>query len=212
MHTRWMRVVVMGLGSLGLPLGAMADEVPATNQHAAARSAQHVPAGEQPDLTLLDRLASTYTTPKAVATFLRNNFTFTRDEDLFGEPDRWQSPEEFASRKVGDCEDFALLAQALLRRNGIEAYLLSVFGEGGYAHTVCVFVDERGRYNVIDVGKIRYPHAKSLNTLASWLYPAWTVGGIAEQDGAHGRLVKSLTNPYPASLIALANPVTAFQF
>ena len=85
---------------------------------------------------VLARLANTYTTPKAIAGFLRRAFTFKRDADLFGMEDRWQSPEEFLARKVGDCEDYALLAQALLRRNGIEAYIVSLFGHEGYAHTV----------------------------------------------------------------------------
>ena len=147
-----------------------------------------------------------------MAAFLHQAFTFQRDETLFGEADRWQSPEEFVARKAGDCEDYALLARALLRRNGIEASLFSVFGKEGYAHTVCVFVDHRGRYNVIDVDKLRVLEAKSLERVASWLSPAWTVGGIAEQVGAHGQMVKQLTNSHPASFHALTDPIANISF
>ena len=155
---------------------------------------------------LLVQLASTYTTPKAVATLLRDEFTFKRDEELFGETDHWQSPEEFLKRKAGDCEDYALLAQAILRLNGIEAYVVSLFGREGYAHTVCVFKDERGRYNLIDVDKIRYPKTTSLEALASWLYPAWTSGGVVEQAGLRGRMIQRITNPHPVSPLAFADP------
>ena len=146
----------------------------------------------------LDHLAHQYTDPKAIASFLRHEFTFTRDEDLFGEADRWQSPEEFLTRKAGDCEDYALLAKALLERNWITAYVFSLFGDDNYAHTVCVFLDEHGRYNVINQDQVRYYRAKSLEALASALHPGWTFGGIVEQDGLRGRFVKRITNVHPA--------------
>lgn len=146
----------------------------------------------------LDQLAHQYTTPKAIAGFLQHDFTFQRDDDLFGEADRWQSPEEFLARKTGDCEDYALLAKALLERNWITAHILSLFGDDGYAHTVCVFLDEHGRYNVINQDHVRYYRATSLEALASALHPGWTFGGIAEQDGTHGRFVQRITNAHPA--------------
>ena len=204
MHTRWM-IVVMGIGLLGMPLGAAAEDTPVA--YAALPGALHPSMnmraidGSTRNTVLLDRLASAYTTPKAVAAFLKQDFTFKRDEDLFGEADRWQTPEEFAARKVGDCEDYALLAQALLRRNGIEAYVLSLFGEEGYAHTVAVFVDGDGRYNVINQDKLRPYRAKSLEALASQLYPAWTYGGIAEQDGTRGRMVRAIYNDHPVPMM-----------
>ena len=156
----------------------------------------------------LDQAAHTYTTPKAIAGLLRTQFTFARDEVLFGEADHWQIPEEFAARKTGDCEDYALLAQALLRRNGIDAFIFSLFGEDGYAHTVGVFVDEQGHYNVIDASRIRYVRAKSLDALASWLHPAWSFGGIVEQEGHRGRMITRITNPHPVSFLASVDPLS----
>ena len=195
MRVGWI-VCTVAIWLVGTPLRAAAEEIPP----------------EPSTLALLDQLASTYTTPNAVAAFLHKAFTFQRDEALFGEADRWQSPEEFVARKAGDCEDYALLARALLRRNGIEASVFSVFGKEGYAHTVCVFVDHRGRYNVIDVDKLRVLEAKSLESVASWLSPAWTVGGIAEQIGAHGQMVTPLTNAHPASFRAFTDPIASISF
>ena len=178
MRTRWM-VWIVGLGLLGSPGNTAAEQLPASS----------VPP--------LQQVAVSHPTPESVASFLRAEFIFQRDEDQFGEIDRWQSPEEFLQRRVGDCEDYALLAQALLRRNGIEAYVFSVFGKEGYAHTVSVFVDEQGRYNVINQGKLQRYRAPSLDLVAAQMNPSWTVGMIAEQDGTRGRIVREIVNEYP---------------
>jgi hypothetical protein len=149
----------------------------------------------------LDALAREHRTPTAIARFLRREFRFVRDRDQFGVEDRWQSPEEFAARRRGDCEDYALLARELLRRNGVEADVLSLFGDDGYAHTVCVFRDEDGHYGVIGVRGLERTGATTLTALATRLHPTWTFGGLAELDGARGRFVQELTNPDPVTII-----------
>ena len=211
MRMGWMAWAV-AFWLMGIPLGAVAEEIPANALRLSLPTQTTLQATEQPTPTLLDQLAGTYTTPKAVAAFLHHAFTFQRDEELFGEADRWQSPEEFVARKAGDCEDYALLARALLRRNGIEAFIFSVFGKDGYAHTVCAFVDHRGRYNVIDVDKLCVLDVKSLESVASWLSPGWTVGAIAEQAGARGQMVTQITNSHPASFRALTDPIATVLF
>ena len=207
--------MIGGIWLMGTAANALAEETPtATFASLAPQLTTQAVSVQNAEPSPLAKLASTYTTPKAVATLLRNEFTFRRDEELFGEPDHWQSPEEFLKRKAGDCEDYALLAQAILRRNGIEASVVSLFGQEDYAHTVCVFRDEHGRYNLIDVDKIRYPKTVSLEALASWLYPSWTFGGIVEPSGVRGRLVQQLTNAHPVLPLAFANswsgPATNF--
>ena len=174
MRTPWIAGIV-GIGLLGLSWNATAEQRPS-----------------------LDHVAAVYRTPQTIASFLREAFTFQRDEDLFNEVDRWQSPEEFLQRRAGDCEDYALLAKELLRRNGIEAYVFSLFGEEGYAHTVSVFVDEDGRYNVINQDKLLRYRAPSLEQVAAQINPAWSVGMIAEQDGPRGRVVRELINEHSA--------------
>ena len=153
LRNRWVGLVVIALWCAGAP-------------SAHSGSADLAP----PDPRSLDVVAHTYTTPKALAGFLQRTMTFKSDEELFGEPDYWQDPEEFLARRAGDCEDYALFAQAVLQRRGIEAYVLSVFGRDGYAHTVCVFA-EAGRYNVINQDRVRYVRAKTLETVAGRLYP-----------------------------------------
>ena len=147
-----------------------------------------------PPTPLIEQMAHTYTTPDAIASFLRTHFRFAQDAALFGEREHWQSPLEFLARRAGDCEDYALLARELLVRNGMEAFVFSLFGEEGYAHTVCVFVDRHGRYSIINQDRICVYEAPSLNALASLIYPAWTVGAVVERHGTLGRLVYEITN------------------
>lgn len=139
----------------------------------------------------VDDLAQRYATPDALVRFLQEEFAFTRDADLFDQADYWQRPEEFLARRAGDCEDYALLAQAVLHRQGVEALVLSLYGPGGYAHTVCVFV-EGGAYHVINQDRLLLLQAPSLDAVATTLLPGWTWGGIAQQTGTRGRLIQMI--------------------
>ena len=144
--------------------------------------------------TRVEEFARLYTTPEAVAKVFQEQFTYEEDSALFAEEECWQSPEEFLHLKKGDCEDYALLAQAALSRNGVEAYVFSLFGAQGYVHTVCLFVDQRGGYSILNVDRIIYYHADSLEALASAMQSDWTFGGITERYGRRGRLVKEITH------------------
>jgi transglutaminase-like putative cysteine protease len=154
-------------------------------------------------LTSLDALATKYTTPRAIARFLVTEFVFQKDIDIFGCVEHCQTPLEFLARRTGDCEDYALLARELFMRNGIEAYIFSLFGDNGYAHTVCIFVDEHGRYNVLNQDKLQYYRAPSLEALADALCPEWLFGGLVEQAGIRGRLVKEIRNRPSGHSVAL---------
>jgi hypothetical protein len=198
-------IAVVGLGIASAPLMSAADDLPAT----ALRPSMQPPfdLSSSSKLTIpspLDHTASLHTTPKAIVRFLRDEFKFQPDAELFGAPDRWQAPEEFLARRIGDCEDYALLAEALLRRNGIEAFALSVFGDQGYSHTVAVFLEEDGRYSVINQGKLRHVRAASLEALAAYLYPAWTEAAVVRQDGTRGRIEHRIVNHHLGDLDELA--------
>lgn len=133
----------------------------------------------------LETMSQTYTTPQSLTRFLREAITLITDQELFGDPDYWQAPEEFLSRRAGDCEDYALLAQAVLQRQGIEAHVFSLFGTNGYAHTVCVF-REAGRWDVINQDVIQRYHAVTLAEVADQLYAQWTYGALAQRTGTRG--------------------------
>lgn len=145
---------------------------------------------------LLGELAEHLTTPEEVAQFLCEEFAFQKDTALFSRSDYWQEPQEFLIRGEGDCEDYALLAQAIFTRQGKEAYLLSLFGREGYSHTVCVFRQE-GRYRVINQDRLLTPQAMTLKEAATLVFPDWRWGGLSVQAGTRGRLIAEIRNPSP---------------
>lgn len=51
------------------------------------------------------------------------------DQELFGQEDYWQPPEEFEERKAGDCEDFSLWTWRQMLAIGLDARV--VFGRHG---------------------------------------------------------------------------------
>ncbi len=124
----------------------------------------------------LETIAPQLTTPEAIARYLWRNFRFESDQSQFGREEHWQSPEEFLNNGKGDCEDFALFAQKILKMNGIKSFMLNIYSPR-FAHTVCVFM-ENGKYNIIDGSKVIRFEASSLNGLLEKIYPFWQQGAI----------------------------------
>lgn len=146
---------------------------------------------------LLDRnlsfssLASTLKTPEQIANYMWKHFSFEDDRYLFGTNDYWQKPEQFTHSGKGDCEDFAIFAREVLRRNGIPAFLLSVYGKK-YAHTVCVFQRD-GKYQYIDGTKLVKSGSGDLQSLLSEIYPNWNHGAIVTPaEGGKGRVLQRI--------------------
>lgn len=141
---------------------------------------------------LLDRalslrdLSFQLNTPESIAHFMWHNFSFENDKENFGKADYWQSPESFLVTRKGDCEDFALFAHTLLKVNGVNSFLLNIYGRK-FAHTVCVF-KENDKYNVIDGTKVIRFEAEDLTKLASQIYPFWKKAAVVKpaENGADG--------------------------
>lgn len=189
MRRPWVGVTILMVGWLGTA-PAHTEEPPASR-------------------LLIDQLARTYSTPGELVRFLKDTITFATDQELFGVPDYWQTPEEFLARRAGDCEDYALLAQAVLERQGVEAHVVSLFGQDGYAHTFCVF-REAGRYGVINQDRVRYYRSRSLEGVAGQVYRGWTYAAFSERYGIRGRATRLIANPHPASNLLSADPLFSF--
>lgn len=138
-------------------------------------------------------IARLYPTPEALGSFLAREITFGEDQELFGCADYWQSPQELLQRRRGDCEDYALLAQAVLRRQGREALVLSLYGPG-YAHTVCLF-REGSSYHILNQDRVIRCGASSLEEAAAFLYPRWAWGAVARRFGGRGQAIRRIHNP-----------------
>lgn len=133
-------------------------------------------------------------TPKELSKFLKKNFDFVFDEDLFSTTDYWQSPEEFWENKKGDCEDYAVFSKAVLENLGFKATIISLYGPDGYAHTVTVFEDEIG-FNVMNEDRLYRYGASSIEEAVSKIFPDWTWAGIARLQGTRGWMIRELHNP-----------------
>ena len=150
-----------------------------------------------PDRNLsLVEIAHQLQTPDNIAHYLWRNFLFESDWRLYGREEYRQSAEEFLSAGRGDCEDFANMAYTLLRLNGIEAFLMNIYGEH-FAHTICIF-KENGRLQAIDGSELKRLEAENLNDAADHIRPDWKqakVGTPLKTQGENGfftRFAKSL--------------------
>jgi len=94
--------------------------------------------------------------------------------------DAWQAPAETVTLKKGDCDDFALLAQAVLKGLGIKSDVVVIKFRGlKLLHAICIWKEKTGSYNFISnqelcrTGKtdIREAIAKFYPDVESIIYP-----------------------------------------
>ena len=138
----------------------------------------------------VEDLARITKTPDVLAFWLWNNIQYVGDQQKWGKSEYWQTPEETLSKKnklgvrSGDCEDFAILAQAVLTLCGFEdAKLLCVFGPRG-GHCVCCFIWKDEYYHLSNWG-LKKTGAELFFDCADYVYADWifcyeanTAGGI----------------------------------
>ncbi len=157
----------------------------------------------------LPELMNGLKSPEDVEKFLRRHFNFREDQQLFGTFDYWQTPEEFWQKRAGDCEDFAIFSQYALQKLGIDAHVVSIYGRGGYAHTVTLFVDGDG-YSVMNEDRLYRFRSRNLEDVLTRLYPEWTWAAVAEQRGTRGFLLREIRNPRLQQFTRAPFPVPGF--
>ena len=132
----------------------------------------------------LDHLAKELSSPEALVKFMKQNFTYVTDHQLFGQDEYWQSAEEMLERRRGDCEDYALFAEAILSRNEYQVFILSVYWDND-AHTVAVF-EQDGRWGILNLDQLRYTKASSIAELSNTVRQNWSYAGLMRQEGKIG--------------------------
>ena len=136
-------------------------------------------------------VAQTLNSPEDIAKYIWKNFRVESDQAQFGREDHWQTPDELLKNRKGDCEDFSRFAYEILKKNGISAFMINVYGKK-YAHTVCVF-KENGKYHILDGTDVKRTNAKSLNEVFEKIYPFWDTGAIVRANNNHqGQILKSI--------------------
>lgn len=151
----------------------------------------------------ISKLATLFDSPMAWDTFTTVFMQYIYDSTDSDKPfqrgtkkdhgDYWQTPEETVVRvnengqSLGDCDDFAFLAQAILLRQGIRAQVIEVPG-----HAVCAWIEKRpdGRYDAYSICTFGYD--KNGQVVDSDSLPAGVEdnGFRTSQDALNSILVK----------------------
>lgn len=157
-----------------------------------------------------DILVKNLNTPERLHFFFDHFIEYLADtEDRFrGNPDYWQKPEETVEMMTGDCEDAAILAQYILRKQGKNPYVLQIPtdvepkrpDEAVHVHATCIWIEERsdGRYDVkslcdfgLDINGNPFVRREKPERSQ----------GYSKKDIVKG--LNALAEKYPASLIGL---------
>jgi hypothetical protein len=89
------------------------------------------------------RVPAAVNSPRALSAWLAGNFRYELKLT-----DAWQTPQETIALRKGDCDDFALLAQAVLKRAGIKSDVVILKFKGlSVMHALCIWKDSDGLYS-----------------------------------------------------------------
>ena len=86
-------------------------------------------------------------TPALINAYMQASFRYVHDIDAHGLAEHWHLPSWMFQTRRGDCEDWALFAWQVLRRNGNEAHIFCAFTESE-GHAVCLTRDEYGYVSI----------------------------------------------------------------
>ena len=95
--------------------------------------------------------------PQQIAEWFNKEFAYQLEMT-----DDWQKPKEMVASKMGDCEDFAMLAAELLRRIGISGEIAIIRIRGLGLHAICVWQDDNGNYNFFSNKELIYTGEKDI--------------------------------------------------
>lgn len=136
----------------------------------------------------LDILAGQLTSPELLEKHMKKKFHYVSDKVLFGEAEYWQTPSETAARYQGDCEDYALFAQFILKKNTYDAFIVSVYWNSD-AHTVAVFKNE-AKWGIFNLADLSYTNAVSMKDLANAVNRDWSSITLMRQEGVTGVIAR----------------------
>jgi len=132
----------------------------------------------------LSLLAQQLQSPESLSRYMKKNFTYRSDSRNYGKDEFWQSAEEMMEQKVGDCEDYAAFAKAILDRLGFETTIISVYWATN-AHTVVVFKTD-GKLGYFDLHKLKTSRANSVADLAGDIHGGWDYAALMRQQNRQG--------------------------
>jgi len=92
--------------------------------------------------TVKDLIKITNNNPSRLAMWMYHNIWYEKDKTQYGLKEYWARPEETLENKKGDCDDFAILAHAVLSKIGYDPKIVGAFNDND-GHAECVFFDDR---------------------------------------------------------------------
>ena len=144
--------------------------------------------------------AASIKNPQALVNWLASNFSYVMEM-----PDKWQTPEETVQLKTGDCEDFAILASAILTRLGIANDIIIVKYKGlNIAHAICAWKDKDGFYKYISNQEMVNTRKGNLEEAIEKFHPDWENIVFTNPKGEYKKIVtrSKHRNAVPARLEA----------
>ena len=132
-------------------------------------------------------VASSIKTPEALAGWLSSNLRYE-----FAMGDDWQTPEEIVKLKKGDCDDFAVLAKAILKELGIKSDVVVLRFKGlSVAHAVCVWKDANGNISFISNRELHQTDQPDVRQAILKYYPDLETIVYTDKDMRYTRFVKA---------------------
>lgn len=132
----------------------------------------------QTDLSLSRRISDSDLTPRSFSHFF-SNFGYELN-------DKVQPPRAFLTRRKGDCDDYAVLADAVLPHHGYSTRLIHVRLAGKIAHAVCyieedrVYLDYNNRDYFFTLARSKPALAEIADKVADSLRAHWTTASEFE--------------------------------
>ncbi|MFC1517370.1 transglutaminase-like domain-containing protein [Candidatus Margulisiibacteriota bacterium] len=126
------------------------------------------------DLSSFEEVVTKLDTPEKVYEWMRINFSYVPDDSY---DDEFRAPQTTFGLRYGDCDDYALFAEYVLKEHGYETEIISVFS-ATKGHTVCVWKDNNKKYNHLSNSDLRKISVKKLEKIAEDVYADWKVYSI----------------------------------
>ena len=89
-------------------------------------------------LRTINEMAKYCNRPWKLGLYLWHHIWYKSDQAKHGIPDHWQTAEQTLIDRNGDCDDFAVLAKAVLEKQGKKPIIMSAYN-GKDGHAECVF-------------------------------------------------------------------------
>ena len=128
--------------------------------------------------------------PDTLSVWMKYNLTYQKEKI-----DYWKTPEETIKDKGGDCDDFAILAQEILKDLSLEGdiiYLSKSKGKENWkiGHMICLFKNKKGEYQIFDNQYLlKHNSENAIETILHY-YPEYDYIRLCTPDRYCGKRIK----------------------